>query len=217
MVPRLWFRRLQWGLLILGILSLGLWSRARIVAHTFQSSESARLDAAQAQAASNPSPAGVGSHAAPHAATPRARPERSAVLGRLEIPRLRIAAIVAEGVDMGTLGRAVGHIPTTAQPGSTGNCALAGHRDTFLRGLGAVRVDDVVHIVTPERTYSYRVEWTEVVDPIRIDVLDPTPGSVLTLITCYPFTYVGHAPKRFIVRARQLETVAGVAVGRRAD
>lgn len=133
------------------------------------------------------------------------------VLGMLEIPRLRITAVVAEGTDEKTLGRAVGHIPSTAGPGTPGNCGLAGHRDTFLRGLGGVRVDDVIRIVTPERTYSYTVEWSMVVEPDRIDTLDSTATPSLTLVTCYPFTFVGRAPQRFVVRARQLEAFAAPA------
>lgn len=130
------------------------------------------------------------------------------VLGRIEIERLGITAIVAEGWDEATLKRAVGHITPTARPGAPGNCALAGHRDTFLRGLGGVRTDDVIRFVTPESTYTYRVEWTEVVEPRQVDVLHATETRSLTLLTCYPFTYVGHAPRRFVVRASQVGAVA---------
>jgi sortase A len=130
------------------------------------------------------------------------------VIGRIEIPRLHIGAIVAEGADVGTLRRAVGHIPSTARPGSPGNCALAGHRDTFLRGLGAVRSRDVIRVVTTDRTYTYRVEWSAVVEPRRVDVLDSTATRSLTLITCYPFVFAGHAPRRFVVRARQVDAGA---------
>jgi sortase A len=130
--------------------------------------------------------------------------DEGAVLGRIEIPRLGIAAIVAEGVDSRTLGRAVGHVPFSAQPGKQGNCALAGHRDTFMRGLGGVRVNDVILIVTLGGTHTYRVEWSEVVEPERVDVLDATAASSLTLVTCYPFAFVGRAPQRFVVRAQMV-------------
>jgi sortase A len=136
-----------------------------------------------------------------------------AVLGRVEIPRLGISAIVADGTDAKTLGRAVGHIPTTALPGRPGNCALAGHRDTFLRGLGGVRPRDVIRVVTLEGTYAYQVAWTEVVDPRRVDVLDSTATRSLTLVTCYPFVFVGHAPKRFVVRATQITQVDAAGSG----
>ena len=112
--------------------------------------------------------------------------------------------MMTEGVDKQTLSRAIGHVPTTARPGEPGNCALAGHRDSFLRGLGGVRVDDVVRIVTATRTFEYRVEWTRIVDPHQVDVLDSTATRSLTLVTCYPFEFLGHAPQRFIVRAREV-------------
>lgn len=177
--PRFQFRALQWGFLGLGLLLLGSWSIGDVASRDFQSTEARKLDAAALL--------GEG------------------VLGRVEIPRLGIRAIVAEGTDVKTLGRAVGHVARTAQPGGNGNCALAGHRDSFFLGLGGARVDDVIRIVTPERTYAYRVEWTAVVEPKRVDLLDSTATRSLTLVTCYPFVYVGHAPKRFVVRASQVE------------
>jgi len=100
----------------------------------------------------------------------------------------------------------------TALPGGPGNCGLAGHRETFFRGLGGVRENDVIRIVTRTRTYTYRVEWSAVVEPRRIDVLDSTATRSLTLVTCYPFNYVGHAPRRFIVRATQVTRVEGSAM-----
>jgi sortase A len=123
------------------------------------------------------------------------------VLGRIEIPRIGVTAIVREGDDDTTLAIAVGHIPGTARPGERGNMALAGHRDSFFRALRGIRRQDTIRIVTPERSYEYVVDSTEVVGPEDTRVLDPTSGTVLTLVTCYPFKYVGHAPNRFIVRA----------------
>lgn len=131
-------------------------------------------------------------------------PARS-VIGRIDIPRLKISAVIVEGTDPDVLDKAVGHFRTTALPGETGNFALAGHRDTFLRGLGDIRDDDVVLISTPERTLRYVVEGKKVVGPERVDVLNPTPKPTLTLVTCYPFTFVGPAPERFIVRAALTE------------
>jgi LPXTG-site transpeptidase (sortase) family protein len=206
--PRL--RWIQHGLLVAGFLLLGLWSRNEILAHEFQAVGAAKLVASKSGA--TPGMAAVALRPATDVrpAARQARVGAGDVLGRLEIPRLRIAAIVAEGVDAKTLGRAIGHIEATARPGEPGNCALAGHRDTFLRGLGNVRVDDAIRIVTRDRTYLYQVEWTEVVEPRRIDVLYPTPERSVTLVTCYPFQYVGHAPKRFIVRARQVDAIAAI-------
>ncbi len=135
----------------------------------------------------------------PDPATPRGGDPL--VLGRIEIPRVGIEAIVREGVDDASLAIAVGHIPGTARPGEGGNMALAGHRDSFFRGLQDIRHTDAIRIVTQEGSYEYLVDSTEVVSPEDVWVLDPTSDTVLSLVTCYPFAYVGHAPNRFIVRA----------------
>jgi sortase A len=122
-------------------------------------------------------------------------------MGRIEIPRLGVSAVVRAGSDARTLQLAVGHIPGTAMPGDSGNVGLAGHRDTFFRRLRDIRADDEIRVVTPDGTFSYRVQRTLIVEPDDVWVLDPAADSLLTLITCYPFTYVGSAPQRFIVRA----------------
>jgi sortase A len=124
------------------------------------------------------------------------------VLGRIEIPRIGLSAIVREGDDDTTLAVAVGHVPGTARPGERGNMALAGHRDSFFRALRHIKVDDVIQVRTLGRGYEYLVNSTEVVKADETRVLNPTGDAVLTLVTCYPFGYVGHAPNRFIVRAR---------------
>ncbi|HTS48914.1 MAG TPA: class D sortase [Bryobacteraceae bacterium] len=129
---------------------------------------------------------------------PRAR---SGVIGRLEIPNLHLVAIVEEGADAGTLRRAVGHIPGTALPGWRGNVGLAGHRDTFFRALREIQVNDSIELKTQNGTYRYRVNWMRIVGPRDVQVLRPSTAASLTLVTCYPFYYVGSAPKRFVVRA----------------
>jgi sortase A len=211
MTSGLRLRWLQRGLLALGILLLGLWYKSDLESRVFQSVESNKLEAALRQAESGRSE-NTASNAAfigPSASRTLAlQPAPGAALGRIEIPRLRITAIIAEGADVKTLRHAVGHIRSTALPGGPGNCGLAGHRDTFLRGLGRVRANDVIRIVTPERRYTYEVESCEVVEPRRVDVLDSTATRSLTLVTCYPFVFVGHAPKRFVVHARQINAVA---------
>lgn len=202
---------LERGSLILGLLLLTVWSHDKLESWSFQSAASKGLEATlrEAEARASTGALRTAAFVEPQLFGPTVRAtEIAGVLGRLEIPRLRITAIVAEGADDKTLGRAVGHIPSTALPGSPGNCGLAGHRDTFLRGLGGVRVNDLVRIVTLERTYTYQVEWSEVVEPHRVDTLDSTTTPSLTLVTCYPFAFVGHAPKRFVVRARQVEAIA---------
>jgi sortase A len=123
------------------------------------------------------------------------------VLGRIEIPRIGVAAIVREGEDDTTLAVAVGHITGTARPGEGGNMALAGHRDSFFRSLRDIEPEDTIQIVTQQRSYEYAVDWTEVVNPEDTWVLAPTDDTVLSLVTCFPFDWIGHAPRRFIVRA----------------
>lgn len=124
------------------------------------------------------------------------------VLGRLEIPSLGVSTIVREGEDARTLQLAVGHIAGTALPGAAGNIGLAGHRDTFFRRLREINPGDLIRLVAVEGTFTYAVESTQIVDPDDLWVLDPTTEPSLTLVTCYPFTYIGSAPERFIVRAK---------------
>jgi sortase A len=136
--------------------------------------------------------------------TPRSlatKGRRGSPLGRIEISAVGIAAMIMEGIDQRTLRRAVGHIPGTPLPGETGNVALAGHRDSFFRGLRNIRKGDDITVTTLEGSYRYRVESTRVVEPDQTEVLDDSGDAILTLVTCYPFAFVGPAPKRFVVRA----------------
>lgn len=143
--------------------------------------------------------------------------EKNALIGRLTIPRLNLRATVREGDEEKTLGVALGHIPSTALPGETGNVGVAGHRDTMFRALREIQKDDVVHFETLTGTYSYQVESTEVVDPKDVEVLAPGDHPELTLVTCYPFNYIGAAPERFIVTARQISTAGPPTVAALGD
>ena len=125
-------------------------------------------------------------------------------LGRIEISSIGLAAMIMEGVDGKTLRHAVGHIPGTPLPGQQGNVALAGHRDTFFRGLRNIHKDDEITLTTLHGSYRYRVDSTQVVEPEDTKVLAATADDFLTLVTCYPFYFVGPAPKRFIVRAHRI-------------
>ena len=126
------------------------------------------------------------------------------LIGRIEIPRLLLSSVVVEGSDATTFRRAVGHIPGTPLPGQPGNVGLAGHRDTFFRSLRELRVKDEIQLSTLNGDFRYEVESLTVVEPDYVQALAPSAGNVLTLVTCYPFTYVGTAPKRFVARARQV-------------
>jgi sortase A len=140
----------------------------------------------------------------------RVAPAASAdgLIGRIEIPRLLLSVVVVEGVGRTALRRAVGHIPGTALPGETGNVGLAGHRDTFFRPLKDVRIKDEIQFSTLKGNFKYEVESLRVVEPRDVGVLAPSGENVLTLVTCYPFYYVGPAPQRWIVRARQVSSQA---------
>jgi sortase A len=123
------------------------------------------------------------------------------MIGRIELPRLHLSAVAREGVDDRTLDVAIGHVPGTALPGDPGNAAFAAHRDTFFRPLRRVQPGDVVTVTSPRGRYRYLVTSTRVVDPDDVSVLNPTTDVTLTLVTCYPFTYIGNAPYRFVVHA----------------
>lgn len=145
---------------------------------------------------------------APHPATsagPAAPPilPEGALMGRVEIPRLHLSAMVRQGVDHRTLATAVGHVPSTQAPGDIGNFALAAHRDTLFRALKDIKIGDTVKFQATDRTYTFQVISTQIVRPSDVSVLRPQGNQrLLTMITCYPFYYVGSAPKRFIVTAR---------------
>jgi sortase A len=129
-----------------------------------------------------------------------------APLGILRISKIGLEVAVLPGTDDFVLNRAVGHIEDTALPGANGNAGIAGHRDGFFRALKDVLRGDTIELETLDGRQSYRVERTWIVDPEDVSVLDPTPVRSLTLVTCYPFYYVGPAPERFIVRAVASDT-----------
>lgn len=130
-----------------------------------------------------------------------AAPAPGMLVGRLEAPSVSLSTVVLEGSDDATLSRGSGHIEDTPFPGQPGNVGIAGHRDTTFRALRRIHVGDALEFTTVDRLYHYRISQTLIVGPDDVYVLDPTPKPALTLVTCYPFEFVGHAPRRFIVRA----------------
>ena len=141
---------------------------------------------------------------APKAQERERRPRPDQLIGRLEIPRLKIRVMVREGDNSSTLEHAVGHIPSTALPGDPGNVALAAHRDTYFRPLRFIRKNDRILLSTLDGSYEYAVQSTKIVNPTDVSVLKASSPHELTLVTCYPFYYVGAAPRRFIVHAVQI-------------
>jgi sortase A len=185
------------------VLCLGLYGAGTGEAWLFGFREQARLAAASGEGSAVPGPSPA-SHASPSPGL-RHLAEAGHAWGRIEVPRLRLDALVAEGIDPATLRVAVGHVPDTAFPDEIGNVALAGHRDSFFRPLRDLTAGDVVRLTTPLGTFSYEVDSIAIVAPDRTDVIAYRAERVLTLVTCYPFTYVGRAPQRFVVRARLLQ------------
>lgn len=134
--------------------------------------------------------------------TPRiAIPAGRAVIGRLEIPSVKLSVMVLPDDSARSLRLGAGHIPGTALPGNAGNVGIAGHRDTVFRALRGISRNDRITLTTPTGTYLYQVESTRVVNPDDVQLLTASAQPSLTLVTCYPFYYVGAAPKRFVVHA----------------
>jgi sortase A len=128
------------------------------------------------------------------------------VIGELEIPRIGLSAMVIEGDTDSILRRAAGHLEGTALPGEPGNVAIAAHRDTFFHALRDIRDNDVIVMNTLRGTYQYEVESIEVVEPDNVGVLADSAEPTMTLVTCYPFRYIGPAPDRFVVRAKLISS-----------
>lgn len=195
------WRGLERALLAIGLISLAYYGYVSVEARLYQAYENRELDAILASAPARPAASESTSLAGG-----RSAPAPGSAIGRIEIPRLGVSTVIRAGADARTLRLAVGHIPGTALPGEDGNIGLAGHRDTFFRRLREIRGDDEIRIVTADGTFTFRVQRTNVVQPRDTWVLHPTAGSTLTLVTCYPFTYAGLAPERFIVRATEAKS-----------
>ncbi|HSS49534.1 MAG TPA: class D sortase [Thermoanaerobaculia bacterium] len=202
-------RWLERALLLVAVLCLGGWAWAWLEARYTQAHDSQILDEARSNATTTAAAPAQETDRLdtfqPAASQPETPPRpqlaEGSLFGRIAIPRLDVSTIVLEGVDSATLRRGAGHIPETALPGDRGNVGIAAHRDSFFRALKDVRKNDIVRLETLEGTYRYRVDWTRIVTPEETEVLADTADAELTLVTCYPFYYVGSAPNRFIVRA----------------
>jgi sortase A len=188
------------------VLCLGLYAAGTGEAWLFGLREDARLAAASGEGSAVPGPSPA------FRARLRYSAEAGHAWGRIEVPRLGLDALVAEGIDPATLRVAVGHIPDTAFPDEIGNVALAGHRDSVFRPLRDLIAGDLIRLTTPLSAFTYEVDSIAIVAPDRTDVIAYRAERVLTLVTCYPFTYVGRAPQRFVVRARLLPPSPTTAV-----
>ena len=216
---RLLLKWAQRTLLTSGILTLGYCGFVLVDAWMFQKRESRHLELLleEQHVAERQRPAQV---VTPPESSPVIGPD--GLIGRIEIPRLGLSVVLLEGTANATLRRAVGHpvpkkqqssgltpgcttlIEGTALPGQRGNVGLAGHRDTFFRPLRSIQENDIITLTTIRSEYRYRVVSTRIVNPEDIEVLDSDGTEILTLVTCYPFYFVGAAPNRFIVRAERV-------------
>lgn len=200
---------------IVGIFVLGYVAVTLLNAKLYQVQEAHMFDQAlKARKSATPSSGGDGLKSSPTSVSANPQ-DRAAIegggtvrtrpaLGRIKIASIGLSSIILEGIDQETLQRGVGHIPGTALPGKSGNVALAGHRDTFFRTLRKIRKDDEITVETLEGAYRYRVDFTRVVAPDETEVLNGSGDAILTLVTCYPFSFVGPAPQRFVVRAHRI-------------
>ena len=183
----------QRALFTCAVLMLGYYGFVVVDAWTFQARERRQLDVLRVGRIVSP--------ASPKELLPAAP---GGIVGRIEIVRLGISVMVVEGTGAAALSHAAGHISGSALPGRPGNIGISAHRDTFFRPLRNIRQGDVITLTTPLGEYRYRVVSTRIVGPSDIEVLEPGESEVLTLVTCYPFYFVGPAPRRFIVRAERL-------------
>jgi LPXTG-site transpeptidase (sortase) family protein len=202
-------RRVEIGLWTTAAVFLGLYLGALAEAELIQAFEGERLDQARARLTldrADAAPATAADAVDAEGVTPPLVWDVAGgdVIGRILIEDAGVEAIVLEGDDDTTLRRAVGHLPHTALPGEGGNVGLAGHRDSFFRGLRKVQKGQRIDLETPHGTFAYRVESVQVVEPEDTWVLDDGEREMLTLVTCYPFHHFGNAPRRFVVQAERL-------------
>jgi sortase A len=228
-------RWIEYSLLLIGLAGVGLWSASNAIPAIWQDWENWVFDHdVQGQSTSfseyvtartdqiardleqkfglhvtpERSTAGSAGSAASVPPQPRTTIGKNSLIGRLAIPRLHLRAMVREGDSNDTLSLTAGHIPGTAFPWQGGNFSVAGHRDTLFRGMGDLRKNDLIQFDTLDTSYVYEVASTQIVEPEDVRVLKPGAYPELTLVTCYPFNYIGSAPERFIVKARELYRVS---------
>jgi len=193
-----------------GLLCLAVYVLARILAETGSRRELEKFEALRAAAPARVLPAdrshdrSLWSPARIRAYRESLKKKAAAPLAVLRVPKVGIEVPVLEGTDDWTLNRGVGHIEGTAAPDGAGNCGIAGHRDGFFRALKDVAAGDTLELATLGETATYRIESIRIVAPEEVSVLDPTPMPSVTLVTCYPFYFVGSAPQRYVVRAVRL-------------
>jgi LPXTG-site transpeptidase (sortase) family protein len=204
---RVFLRWTHWFLFIAGAVTLAWVALSLFQARLYQQSAGSALDAqvraAQIQSAQI-QPAQIQAASQLPANLPRAIVKEGEVLGRMEISRLGMSIVILEGTSSRTLRLGVGHIAGTAFPGEPGNIGIAGHRDSYFRALKDIRSGDEIGIQTATGLSRYQVDRVQMLEPSDIAVLAPTAIPGITLVTCYPFYFVGPAPQRFVVHAHHV-------------
>ena len=190
-----WFSAIEGGLFAIALVTLAWYGAAWIAAAREQAALADELERSRATLRTS---ARNGVRQAPP-------PALRELVGRIDVARLKLSALAREGVDARTLRGSAGHVPGSAMPGERGNAAFAAHRDTFFRPLQGVRKGDEIAVTTTRGEFRYIVSGTRVVDPSDVSVLRASSEPTLTLVTCYPFDYIGSAPRRFIVTARLVQ------------
>jgi sortase A len=207
---RRWTRTLEWLLLAGGLLLIGIYVGARIHRSVLSHAEVERFKdqvlvrkvlAAGPEAVGKKPDVSLWSEKRIREYQESLAAHFAPALALLRIPKIDLEVPILEGTDDLSLNRAVGHIAGTPRPGENGNVGIAGHRDGFFRGLKDVSTGDTIEIVTPDSVDRYVIDEIIVVSPKDVSVLAPRTQPSVTLVTCYPFYFIGSAPQRYIVRA----------------
>jgi sortase A len=211
-----WLRRLDRVLLVCGVLMIAFYMAAQIQQTVLSRAELQRFKSQQPASTERSQGAELSTSAPDFSLWSERRVKEyeeslaahfAPAIGILRIAKIHVEVPILEGTDDLTLNRGVGHVIGTANPGENGNVAIAGHRDGFFRGLKDVSVGDRIELVTVQRTEAYVIDRITIVERTDVSVLQPRAHSSLTLITCYPFYFIGSAPKRYIVQASVADSV----------
>jgi sortase A len=205
-----WLRNIERLLLIVGVLMLAVYVAARIHRTVLSKAELQRFKSQQMVSVASPGGVTLNTGTPDFSLWSEKRVKEyqeslaahfAPAIGILRIPKIHVEVPILEGTDDLTLNRGVGHVAGTANPGENGNVAIAGHRDGFFRGLKDIVVGDQIEIATLQRSLTYTIDRITIVERTDLSVLQPRSHASLTLITCYPFYFIGSAPQRYIVQA----------------
>ena len=196
-VHSVWFRRTELLLLTAGVLCAAYLAIVKVQS----------ISAERASRALYSQPGTLSAESQSREDSPSKTSGQATIIGRLEIRELKLSVPIFSNYEPDSLRKGVGYIPGTARPGGLGTLGLAGHRDTYFKPLRAIRPNMDIRVADKTGVYHYEVDTIEIVTPDQVRVLDVESHPELTLITCYPFHYIGAAPKRFIVHAHLLSAI----------